>query len=286
MPELPEVETVVRGLRDTIVGRTIARVTLRAPKASTVVSRSFGRTRFEQILSGRTVLGVTRRGKNILIALSDDITLWAHLKMTGHFFWKETLAPDEKHDLVIFDFAPLPSDTSENHRHLRFNDYRRFGRLRIYRNDELWHQSGLKELGPEPLEISAGEFIKLFRNRPRMIKAALLDQSFLAGIGNIYADESLHVSRIHPKRLTNSLSTKKLEELRRNIQKILKRAIKLNGTSVASYTGVNGQSGRFQNMLKAYGHEGEPCRFCGRPLVRQKIGARSAHFCPRCQRLK
>lgn len=284
MPELPEVETVARGLRDTIMGRTIVQVILRAPKASIVVSPSLAPDSFEQILTGRTIQAITRRGKNILISLSGDITLWAHLKMTGHFFWKDKTESIAKHDLVIFDFAPR-SDAGD-HKHLRFNDYRRFGRLRIYRNDELWHQNGLKKLGPEPLEISSKEFIRLFRIRPRMIKAALLDQSFLAGIGNIYADESLHLSRIHPKRLTNSLSIKKLEELRRHIQKILRRAIKLNGTSVASYSGVNGQSGRFKKLLNAYGREGEPCRFCGRPLVRQKIGARSAHFCPRCQRLK
>ena len=285
MPELPEVETVARGLRDTIVGRTIAQVVLRAPKATTVVSRSLAPLSFEQALQGRSILGVTRRGKNILVSLSGDITLWAHLKMTGHFFWKDRTAPVEKHDLVLVDFVPDTARDPQDRMHLRFNDYRRFGRLRIYPNAELWLQPGLRELGPEPLEISGEEFIALFQKRPRMIKAALLDQSFLAGIGNIYADESLHLSRIHPVRLTTSLSVKKLLELREHIQRTLRRAIRLNGTSVASYTGVNGQTGAFQRYLHAYGNEGEPCRFCGRPLVRQKIGARSAHFCPRCQRL-
>jgi formamidopyrimidine-DNA glycosylase len=286
MPELPEVETVVRGLRNTVVGRVIAKVTLRAPKATTVVSKSFGSKSFETVLSRREILDVTRRGKNILISLSGDITLWGHLKMTGHFFWKEKSEPVEKHDLVLFDFTADPARDAGRTMQLRFNDYRRFGRLRIYPNDELWNQKGLKELGPEPLEISADEFTKLFKTRSRMVKAALLDQSFLAGVGNIYADESLYLSKIHPQRLTSSLSARKLEELHHHIQTILKRAIKLNGTSVSSYTGVNGQTGTFQKFLNAYGNEGEPCKFCGKPLVRMTIGARSAHFCPRCQRRK
>jgi formamidopyrimidine-DNA glycosylase len=286
MPELPEVETVVRGLKSTVIGRTISRVTLRAPKASTVVSRSLAPHNFESVLAGREILDITRRGKNILISLSGEITLWGHLKMTGHFFWKENSAPVEKHDLVIFDFVPDPTRDSKETMHLRFHDYRRFGRLRIFRNDELWKQKGLAELGPEPLEIKPKAFAALCLKRPRMIKAALLDQSFLAGIGNIYADESLHLSKIHPKRLTTSLSEQKLTELHHHIQKMLKRAIKFNGTSVSNYAGVNGQTGAFQKFLHVYGNAGEPCQFCGKPLVRQKIGARSAHFCPRCQRLK
>jgi formamidopyrimidine-DNA glycosylase len=286
MPELPEVETVARGLRSTIVGRIIARVDLRAPKATTVVSKSLKGQLFHEVLVDRTILDITRRGKNILIRLSGEVTLWAHLKMTGHFFWKEKSEPIEKHDLVIIDFANDPTRDPNDQLHLRFNDYRRFGRLRLYRDDELWQQKGLKELGPEPLEISLKEFEKLFERRPRMIKAALLDQSFLAGIGNIYADEALYACRIHPKRLTTALTRAKVGELHKEIQRLLKWAIKLNGTSVSSYTGVNGQTGAFQKHLSAYGNEGQPCKNCGKKLVREKIGARSAHYCPRCQRLR
>jgi formamidopyrimidine-DNA glycosylase len=119
-----------------------------------------------------------------------------------------------------------------------------------------------------------------------MIKPALLDQSFIAGIGNIYADESLYLSRIHPARLTSSLSKKKLSQLHRHIQNVLKRSIKMMGTTVISYAGVDGASGSFQRMLRVYGREGEPCGVCGARIVRQKMGARSAHFCPRCQRLR
>ena len=279
MPELPEVETVVRGLRPILVGRTISGVALRAPKSSIVVSHDLQPARFDQLLTGKQVLGVSRRGKNILIELSDNLTLWVHLKMTGHFFWVPRSRPIEKHDLVIFDLA-------DSTHHLRFNDYRRFGRHRLYMADQVMAQKGLAELGPEPLEMNAGQFIELCRRRPRQIKQALLDQSFVAGIGNIYDDESLYYSRIHPRRVTLSLSPAKLTELHSHIQRILRRAIRSHGTSVDTYSSVNGQTGSFQKYLKAYGNEGEPCERCGAKIVREKIGSRSAHYCPRCQRLR
>jgi formamidopyrimidine-DNA glycosylase len=256
---------------------------------------------------------VNRRGKNILIGLSGGVTLWVHLKMTGHFFFDEHPTPPEKHDLVLLRLSSdishissvrgvVPADASPTHlslrgarsserrsnlalSYLRFNDYRRFGRLRLFKDEELWQQKGLKELGPEPLEMSAGDFVALAHGRPRMLKAALLDQSFVAGIGNIYADESLWAARLHPKRLTTSVSPAKLTELYRHIQRLLRLAIRKAGTSVDTYSGVNGQPGSFQKYLKAYNREGRPCSRCGASIVRQKIGARSAHFCPRCQRV-
>lgn len=284
MPELPEVETVVCGLRDTVVGRTIARVTVLAPPRSIEVSRSFDGRSFADLLRGRRIERVNRRGKNILIALSGDLTLWVHLKMTGHFFYLSPRRPIDKHDLVIFDLAVDRS--ARDRRHLRFHDYRRFGRLRLYPDNELWGQAGLKNLGPEPLEITAGAFIERCRRTSRMIKPALLDQTFLAGLGNIYADEALFAARIHPRRLTTSLSRKKLVELHRHIRRLLRLAIRSMGTSVDSYSGVNGQAGNFQKYLKAYNREGTPCPRCGALIVRRKIGSRSAHFCPRCQRLR
>jgi formamidopyrimidine-DNA glycosylase len=284
MPELPEVETVVRGLRATVVGRTIRSVdSANAHKSTITVAKGLTPHSFDKLLAGRTVQAVTRRGKNILIQLSDDLTLWGHLKMTGHFFWIHREAPTSRHDLVIFEFEPLSSDDAM---HLRFNDFRRFGRLRLFPNDLLWKQPGLSKLGPEPLEMEADQFVEIAHRRPRQIKMALMDQTFLAGVGNIYADESLYLSRIHPRRLTTSLSAIKLRELHGHIQYLLKKAIRLRGTSVDSYSGVNGKTGTFQNYLKAYGNEGEPCERCGKAIVRIQIGQRSAHFCPKCQRLR
>ncbi len=282
MPELPEVETVVRGLREVLKGRRFTSIDNRAPVSMVVVGDSFGKQSFENILADRQVLDITRRGKNILIALSGNITLWAHLKMTGKFRYIDSDTPRHKHDLVVFDLAPNKSD--DDACHIRFNDYRRFGRLRLFTNDELWEQQGLASLGPEPLEITGGDFAELCHRRGRMIKPALMDQTFIAGLGNIYADESLFLSRLHPKRLTNSISRKKLVELHGHIQYLLKKAISLAGTSVDTYSGVNGQPGSFQDYLKAYGLEGAPCERCGREIVREKIGSRSAHYCPKCQR--
>lgn len=313
MPELPEVETVCRGLRETVIGKSIVGVRVNAPTNSIVVSRNIHPHDFARALSNRTILSVNRRGKNILIGLSGGVTLWVHLKMTGHFFFDEQPTRPEKHDLVLFQLScgnsrisspqgVAPGNASPTHlslrgttssvrrsnlalSYLRFNDYRRFGRLRLFRDEELWQQKGLKELGPEPLEISAKDFVSLAHGRPRMLKAALLDQSFVAGIGNIYADESLWAARLHPKRLTTSVSSAKLTELHRHIQRLLRLAIRKAGTSVDTYSGVNGQPGSFQKYLKVYDREGTPCPRCKTKIVRRKLGSRSAHFCPKCQRV-
>jgi len=287
MPELPEVETVVRGLRRTITGRTISRVSLNAPPNTIVVGPSFKSRKFETVLKQKTVQTIDRRGKNILIRLTDEITLWAHLKMTGHFFWKSSKDPIEKHDLAVFNFIPMKNNrcvNDANNFHLRFNDYRRFGRLRLFYNEELLTQKGIYSLGPEPLTLAAEDFVSLCKLSKRMIKPALLDQSFIAGIGNIYADEALWAAKINPTRLTSSVSRAKLISLHGHIQRILNFSIKNMGTSVDTYSGVDGERGSFQNYLKAYGNEGSPCGHCGTKIVRVKIGSRSAHYCPRCQR--
>lgn len=281
MPELPEVETVVRGLRPILVGKTFARVRTNAPAASIVVSPTIRKRKLESALPGHTVESIERRGKNILVRLSGDTTLWVHLKMTGKFRQTAPDEPRDKHDLVMFDFEPNGASTTTQ---LRFNDYRRFGRLRLYRNAELMLQPGLAGLGPEPLEITPDQFVALCQRRPRQIKAALMDQSFLAGIGNIYADEALYAARIHPARSINSLSRAKLIELHGHIQRLLRLSIDRMGTTVISYVNVNGDSGSFQEMLKVYAREGEPCERCSAAIVREKLGARSAHYCPRCQR--
>jgi formamidopyrimidine-DNA glycosylase len=272
MPELPEVETVVRALRKTILGQKITSVDIH--KSDRIFP---GRKKFASLLSGATFAGVRRRGKNILIDLSNDRTLWVHLKMTGHFYYLPSSEPVAKHDHLVFHLA-------DNGNNLRFNDYRRFGRLRIFPTSDILEQKGLAELGPEPLDFSADDFVKLLKSRRRMIKPALLDQTFIVGLGNIYVDESLFRARIHPRRLTDSVSVPKLKELHGHIQDILKKAIRLMGTSVDTFAGLNGQPGRYQKYLLAYGREGEACGRCGGAIRREKIGSRSAHFCPRCQR--
>jgi formamidopyrimidine-DNA glycosylase len=282
MPELPEVETVVRGLRGILVGRTFARVAVRAPSSSIEISSSLEDAKLDSLLAGRTVESVLRRGKNILIGLSGDLTLWVHLKMTGRFLYLERGIPRHKHDLVVFDLEP--DGRFPVSRELRFHDTRRFGRLRLYPNHELWLQAGLAELGPEPLEIPPGEFIARCRRRPRMLKPALLDQTFLAGLGNIYADESLHLAGLHPRRITTTVSSRKLGRLHTGIRKLLQRAIRLMGTTMDSFSGVNGDPGGFQHYLRVYSRAGRPCRTCGTKINRIVLAGRSTHFCTRCQR--
>lgn len=272
MPELPEVETVVTGLRKVISGKTISLVRCYSPKIQKDNYHGWMND-----LKGSRIKSIGRRGKNILIELSNNKTLWVHLKMTGHFYYLPKKNLIEKHDLIIFEFR-------KDKYNLRFNDYRRFGRVRLFPTDNIMLQKGLANLGPEPLEISPADFINLFNKSSRMIKPALLDQTFLAGLGNIYADESLYSTRIHPRRLTNSISKKKLIKLHSVIEEMLKKAIGLMGTSVDSFAGVNGKTGRYQKYLLAYGREGEKCKRCNGKIKREKIGSRSAHFCPRCQR--
>lgn len=268
------------------MGKTIARVHLNNPPATTIeISPSLRSTSFPLVLKGKRIENISRRGKNILLELSGNLILWVHLKMTGHFFFQQRKVPAAKHDLVLIDFFNSNGSRKLHPMNLRFNDYRRFGRLRLLNKQELLEHKGFKNLGPEPLEISSVDFVNLCLNRNRMIKPALLDQTFLAGIGNIYADESLHDSRIHPQRLLSSLSKKKLTELHGHIQRILVSAIAKMGSSVDSFSGVNARPGQFQKYLKVYGKENKPCQRCGKPIVRKKIGSRSAHFCPKCQRL-
>jgi len=274
MPELPEVETIVRGLRRFVLGKTIGSVFINSPK---IQKSNF--SGWTNIFPDKKILHINRRGKNILIELSDGFTLWIHLKMTGHLYYLSEAEAIDKHDLMIFHFK----NDSNN---LRFNDYRRFGNIRLIKTGELANQKGLAELGPEPLEISKSDFIKLFCRSKRMIKPALLDQTFLAGIGNIYADEALYLAKIHPRRITNSVSIEKLAMLHKIIRRILGKAIRKMGTSVDSFAGVDGKPGGYQTYLKVYGREDEPCSRCGGKIKREKIGPRSAHYCPKCQRLR
>lgn len=274
MPELPEVETVVRGLRRTVLHQIIESVYLEPPK----IARRYFEGNLKS-LAGSSFVHVQRRGKNILMATDQGMTLWVHLKMTGHFYFLPKETPIDRHDHLIFYFR-------DNGHTLRFNDYRRFGNIRLISTKELNLQKELRDLGPEPLEIPVGDFVARFRSTHRMIKPALLDQTFLAGLGNIYADEALYLARIHPRRLTDSLSAKKLAELHSAIIRVLRKAIDKMGTSVDSFAGVDGQPGGFQKYLKAYGREGEKCPRCGGSIRREKIGSRSAHYCPRCQKLR
>ncbi len=266
MPELPEVETIVRGLRRQVVGKTMAAVRLFWPRSIEGSAAEFHRQ-----LKGMTVAGIFRRGKYIGVEGEDGTFFTIHLRMTGKLV-RELAAPDRKHLRVQFMFSDGTA--------LYFIDARKFGRLR------LWPCRGLScpGLGPEPLRASAVLAALRALRTMRPIKSVLLDQAVLAGIGNIYADEALFAAGIHPLRPLSSLSGKEILRVSRSAPRVLHEAIGRRGTTLRNYRSVDGRSGENQEHLNVYGRTGEPCCECGSPIERIRINSRSSHFCPGCQK--
>ncbi len=271
MPELPEVETVVRGLKEKLTGREFSRIEIR-----TAGCLRGGLDEFCGALRGRKILGISRRGKNIVFHLSGEAALIVHLRMTGRLQLVSPEEPAGTHTHAVFSFR-------KHFEPLRFDDTRKFGRIWFEKKGPAGELASLSGLGPEPLEISAREFIRRVKAKKRQIKPLLLDQAFLAGVGNIYADESLHRARIHPLRNSAGLSEGEIRRLFLSLRRILREAIAAGGTSVRSYVDSRGVRGRYQNLLRVYGREGGSCRNCGGAIVRRMVGGRSTFFCPRCQ---
>jgi len=276
MPELPEVETVVRGLRASLPGRTILDVRL-------------GKTDFiddpvalgEQ-LPGSRILGVTRLGKFIAIDLvpggvasdaAKRLYLVVHLGMTGQLMTRLAGDPVLAHTHVFFGL--------DDGRELRYTDVRRFGRMLLVPESKI--AVFRERLGAEPLEITLREFCARFGSRGARVKALLLDQGILRGVGNIYADESLFRARIHPARIARKLTQVQLAALHQSVRKILTAAIRLRGSSVSDYVDSDGNRGEFQFRHRVYQREGKPCVRCGEKIRRVIVAGRSSHFCPRCQ---
>jgi formamidopyrimidine-DNA glycosylase len=273
MPELPEVETIVRGLRSHIVGLRIEKINVRYPGILRIDSRDF-----KNILTGAVISDIKRRGKNILVQTDRELTLVFHLKMTGQLLYMDSKEPLDKHTHNIFRFT---GNTNE----LRHRDVRKFGYIDMGPSSEIMNRKYLARLGPEPLEITFAEFSKLLKTRNRRLKALLLDQDFLAGIGNIYADESLFMARLHPMRTGSSLEPNERRRLYNAFRRVLTRAIEMGGSSISDYRNLNGDVGGFQINHKAYGRRGLPCKRCGTPVIREQIAGRSTFFCPECQKL-
>lgn len=281
MPELPEVETVTRGLRQAILGRRILSVTL-------------GKTDFiddpaalEQHLPGRQIEAVERYGKFMLLRLSAvngqtcattngdaaAASLLVHLGMTGQIAPALASQPLEKHTHVCLFL--------DDGRELRYTDARRFGRI-AYLTKALLAEE-LTGFGADPLEVSKEEFAKRICGRRARIKALLLDQSVLRGVGNIYADESLWRARIHPARLGAKLSREQAETLRRALKDILRKAIVMRGSSISDFLDTEGEPGEYQRHHRAYGRERKKCYRCKTVIRRAIVAGRSSYFCPRCQ---
>ncbi|TMD02002.1 MAG: bifunctional DNA-formamidopyrimidine glycosylase/DNA-(apurinic or apyrimidinic site) lyase [Chloroflexi bacterium] len=274
MPELPEVETIVADLRPHLVGRTIVHCELRFPS----IVRHPEPERFIDSITGLRIEGVGRRGKFMLIALGEGRLLVVHLGMSGQLRLVDATAEIENHTHVILDL--------DDNRHLRYRDPRRFGRLLLGTEDELLTSGTLPKLGPEPIDptFDADELYKRFRKRRAPLKALLLDQAMVAGVGNIYADESLYRARLRPDRAAGSLSRKSVRRLHESLRDSLETAIRNRGSSVDTYRDAWGEVGNQQESLLVYGRAGEPCFTCGRPLSIVRIAGRSTVFCRRCQR--
>jgi formamidopyrimidine-DNA glycosylase len=270
MPELPEVETIANGVHERVHGARVASVwtsgkpqTFKSPESEIV-----------EVLSGAIIDSVRRVGKTIVMTLhrgpeKKQVEFLIHLGMTGRLLVSAPEVPQPPHTHAVLALT--------DGREIRFVDPRRFGRLSI-------HTEPYAGPGTEPLTIALEDFIALFRGRKTAIKAALLNQSLLHGVGNIYADEALFRAGIRPRRQASRVTREELKRLRAALQSVLKRAIKLGGSSVSDYVDAEGMRGYFQIEHKVYGRGQQSCTVCGTPIKKIVVGGRGTHFCPTCQK--
>jgi len=284
MPELPEVETVVRALSKCLTGRRVSRAeVLHRPSIA-------GSPEPPQCLCGKRILRVFRRGKFIRMQLEGGYGMAIHLRMTG---WLGVTDPQPvipktllnngvtRIELAYLRVRFLLDDGPDC---LSFTDIRTFGRVWCGKDETLERLKALSKLGPEPLEISAADFTSRLRSRRGRLKSVLLDQKFLAGVGNIYADESLHMAALHPLALSQRVKPDSAARLHAAIQRVLKKSIDAGGSSIDDFVHPDGESGWFQRELLVYGREGEPCGRCGTKIKRIVLGQRGTWFCPACQK--
>jgi formamidopyrimidine-DNA glycosylase len=262
VPELPEVETIVRSIAPRVVGQTILHVE--------VFSRRVTRGDFAETVAGLTgavIQAIHRRGKQIFCELNRGV-LYIHLGMTGKLLWNATPG---KYTRAIFQF-----DSGA----LLYDDVRQFGRVEFFPEMPAF----LKRVGPDALAIGFAEFFERLQHHRGHIKPLLLNQSFIGGVGNIYADESLFAARIHPRAQASRLSRKRAQELHEKLVEILQLAIQHRGSSISDYVDAAGARGDFQLRHNVYGRAGQPCPRCSRAVRRIVLGQRGTHYCPRCQR--
>jgi len=276
MPELPEVETVVRALRKPLIGRTVTGFWFDWPR--TIGSPD--PDQFAARVHGQTFRRIERRAKYIVCHLDDELLI-VHLKMTGRLY--VTPAESVQNDDRWLHFK-LPLD---NGHELRFSDARKFGK--VYLSQDFASVSpGAANLGPEPLEdtFTVDDFRARLVGRSTILKALLLDQSFIAGVGNIYADEALFRAKLHPLRKANGLSAAESALLYQTVREALLAGIVYEGASINWYRKPDGTQGESQKHFYAYGREGQPCLVCGTPLLKIRVAQRGTHYCPSCQPLE
>ena len=303
MPELPEVQTVVNDLKKKVVGRKITGLWFDWPKMlkdpldqrRNVVAHAHVRI-FQKIILGKKILDVRRRAKNIFIYLSGDLLLLIHLKMTGHLLvgkWKihgKKVIPIEPKEIVDDPYNKYIHliFNLDNGKMLGFSDLRKFGKAVLGKTEQIENLPEIRNLGPEPLDhkFTFSEFKKIISAERRKIKQVLTDPEVIAGIGNIYSDDILWQSKVHPLRPANKISDKDLMAIFKSTRSILSKAVMLRGTSFSDFRDTGGKRGYYADYRLVYQREDEPCRRCGTKIRRISVGGRSAHFCPACQRLK
>ncbi|MDQ5914040.1 MAG: formamidopyrimidine-DNA glycosylase [Patescibacteria group bacterium] len=287
MPELPEVETVVRGLNEHLVGHTITSFDFDWPKTIKTPIEIF-----KKEIEGAKVLSAERRGKLIIINLSSNHSILIHLKMTGQLVYKSPklqYGAGHPNDSLI---SKLPDKSTRIHFKLDdnseffFNDFRKFGWVEMVPTTDKHLHKFIASLGPEPLEITYLQFKEvLFKYPNAQIKAKLLDQHVLAGVGNIYADESLWAAKIHPQVKIKDIPEVKLETLFAELQAVLNLSIEKGGSSSVNYIKVDGKTGSYLSFANVYKKEGGPCPRCAVPLIRTVAAGRGTRLCPNCQKI-
>jgi len=277
MPELPEVETVRRTLQRLVAGKTIQQVVVTLPR---IIRRPPEPEAFSRALEGATIVEIGRRGKFLKFVLDNGLLLISHLRMEGRYGLYQQGDEVEKHTHVRFLFT----DGTE----LRYKDVRQFGTMDLFSVEEMEHMGPLLKLGLEPLDeqFTFEAFRGVIAGKSTKIKPLLLNQECIAGLGNIYVDEVLHASGIHPERTADKLSGNELHRLFDAIVATLTKAVEAGGSSVKSYVNGQGEAGQYQLQLRAYGREGMACPECGGEIVKFIVGGRGTHICPHCQPLK
>lgn len=275
MPELPEVETVRKGLEKLVVGKTIKEVTVLWPRIIETPEVDV----FAQQLIGQTIENMERRGKFLIFKLT-NYDLISHLRMEGKYETHDPQNDRNKHTHVIFTFT----DETE----LRYLDVRKFGRMTLVEKNQAGLYKGILALGPEPVpsQFKLSEFRTGLKKHHKAIKPLLLDQRLVTGLGNIYVDEALWESKVHPEQPADTLKAKEIERLYHAIIDVLGRAVEAGGTTIRSYLNALGEAGTFQISLNVYGQTEKPCSRCGTPIKKIKVAQRGTHFCPKCQTLK
>ncbi|HNP79550.1 MAG TPA: DNA-formamidopyrimidine glycosylase [Candidatus Pacearchaeota archaeon] len=285
MPELPEVETIVRGLEKKVLNRTFLNIWTDSKK----IFKGISFEDFSKKIKNKKIIKIRRRGKNILFDMSQGFTLLIHQKITGHLLigkWKEKNNKWISSEKGVKLEDPMNQSIRvifflDKDMQMALSDLRKFAKIELKTTQEI--EKELSVLGPEPLDISFKEFKSLFLKKKGVIKQVLMDQNFIVGIGNIYASDILWEAKINPQRRIESLKEKELEKIYKSMKEVLNQSIKLKGDSFSDFRTISGEKGGYHNVSRVYGKEGERCR-CGGIIKRIKQGGRSSFFCPNCQK--